>query len=906
MTALLKRKVDINKLSREEKETLLLDLQETTSLDNERLGRKAGKDRNAFCEFILKDRRTGRRVKQAGIHKTIQYAFDTFKKVLVVVPREHGKTYQALGALLYELGRNRNILIKIVCANDSLAVKRVTALKNYVENSKEFSTVFPETKPYVSKYKIREGWGGTKFMVDRDIIDPNSTVQACITGESLIGMPCDRAKYPLGIPIKELVGRENFLVHSYDIENKKAVCGLAKKVWKVGERRVYNVKYWWVTYSGKKEGYIKATGDHLFLLRDGTYKRVDELKKKDSLMPFSMYINTKQRAVVDLKNGKERFEYQMVGDYLGFNKGDVHHKDGNVLNNDPDNLEAMTRSQHTTHHTTNGNHPMKGKHFPEGFREKVSRAKLLSDKTVRGEKHDRFGKKCPEHIRLKISESLKGRTIPEDIKLKISNSIKGDKNHFFGKHHNSNTKRLLGKKAKERCENPNKYYNILLGVQKRSSISNERVKDLFLCKFPDVDFSLVSLDNHKVISVDECGYENVYDIQVEDHHNFAANGIMVHNSGVLSSGVGDRADLILFDDPCDLRNSVLFPSLRQSVIEAYENIWTPLLGPEGRQWYLATPWHQSDLTTVLKDRWKDDPEACVIDFHIGQEVEFSEKGEVISIIETDDKYLPVWEEQWNRKQLEIRCKEIGSRSYDRAYRCRALSVEETVFDGAWLELAKDETRSFVEGPVEGLSIYIGVDLIGGITKNSIEQVKKGSFFVIIVVGIDQLGNRCVLNIIRKRGLTFQNQKDEIKALKRYKPKLVAIEDNNAQRWIVNEMTEITDLPVRGFTTSVNKHSPEDGVPSLSLEFENGKWILPYGDAKTQELIDIFIGELNSWPISATTDIVMATWFVKQGLDIFRQDEKKIENIKKMMEHMQTSQKTTNVYDIIKKGQWSRM
>ena len=36
--------------------------------------------------------------------------------------------------------------------------------------------------------------------------------------------------------------------------------------------------------------------------------------------------------------------------------------------------------------------------------------------------------------------------------------------------------------------------------------------------------------NHKVISVESCGVEDVYDITVEEHHNFAlSSGVFVHN-----------------------------------------------------------------------------------------------------------------------------------------------------------------------------------------------------------------------------------------------------------------------------------------------------------------------------------------------------------------------------------------
>ena len=37
--------------------------------------------------------------------------------------------------------------------------------------------------------------------------------------------------------------------------------------------------------------------------------------------------------------------------------------------------------------------------------------------------------------------------------------------------------------------------------------------------------------NHKVISIEYVGYRPIYDLEVEDTHNFAVNGIFIHNSG---------------------------------------------------------------------------------------------------------------------------------------------------------------------------------------------------------------------------------------------------------------------------------------------------------------------------------------------------------------------------------------
>lgn len=77
----------------------------------------------------------------------------------------------------------------------------------------------------------------------------------------------------------------------------------------------------------------------------------------------------------------------------------VHHKDENVHNNDPSNLEILTSDQHNKHH--------------------------------------KIGYKHREEIKLQIGNSLKLAYVEGRHK---SPDVKGDKNPFFGKNHTEETK----------------------------------------------------------------------------------------------------------------------------------------------------------------------------------------------------------------------------------------------------------------------------------------------------------------------------------------------------------------------------------------------------------------------------------------------------------------------------------
>ena len=75
----------------------------------------------------------------------------------------------------------------------------------------------------------------------------------------------------------------------------------------------------------------------------------------------------------------------------------------------------------------------------------------------------------------------------------------------------------------------------------------------------------------------------------------------VEGHGVLSAGVGGRADLMIFDDVCDQRTTVLQPAMREQIKSVFYETWINLLGPDGRAVYVATVWHVADLSVELRD-----------------------------------------------------------------------------------------------------------------------------------------------------------------------------------------------------------------------------------------------------------------------------------------------------------------
>jgi len=69
--------------------------------------------------------------------------------------------------------------------------------------------------------------------------------------------------------------------------------------------------------------------------------------------------------------------------------------------------------------------------------------------------------------------------------------------------------------------------------------------------------------------------------------------------GIMSQGTGSRGDMIFFDDPVDFQNAIAEPTSREKIKDAVRSVWLPRLDKGGMVVYIATVWHEEDLTSEL-------------------------------------------------------------------------------------------------------------------------------------------------------------------------------------------------------------------------------------------------------------------------------------------------------------------
>ena len=128
---------------------------------------------------------------------------------------------------------------------------------------------------------------------------------------------------------------------------------------------------------------ITCTSDHLFMLRDGSYKQANILKTNDSLMPLRKQLSKKgeritiegYELVYDPKDERWIFTHILADDYNlknGFYSelegAHRHHKDFNRLNNNPSNICRLTKEEHIALHASMANKTLRSEEVLQKLR----------------------------------------------------------------------------------------------------------------------------------------------------------------------------------------------------------------------------------------------------------------------------------------------------------------------------------------------------------------------------------------------------------------------------------------------------------------------------------------------------------------------------------------------------------
>lgn len=230
--------------------------------------------------------------------------------------------------------------------------------------------------------------------------------------------------------------------------------------------------------------------------------------------------------------------------------------------------------------------------------------------------------------------------------------------------------------------------------------------------------------------------------------------------------------------------------------------------------------------------------------------------------------IPLWTLKWSKEALQSKRLQMGAREFDRGYRQRAISEEDLLFKAEWIDRALDRTI-VIPDSVEKNSFWgkfprdAGVDL-------AISEEQSAAFFCIVGALTTRDWHRWLMTVFLGKGLSFGQQAGKLVEYQdRYHFDIVNVENNAYQESLVRHMKEegiVGRVPVRGFRTGrIQKVDIELGIPSMAVEFEQGRWHIPYGNQHTRRIVEPLIEQLRAYPTpGAHDDAVMASFFAREA------------------------------------------
>lgn len=354
---------------------------------------------------------------------------------------------------------------------------------------------------------------------------------------------------------------------------------------------------------------------------------------------------------------------------------------------------------------------------------------------------------------------------------------------------------------------------------------------------------------------------------------------------------GGRFDLIIIDDPEDERTTLTARRRRKTVEWLYGTV-LPLLDTGGSVVVIGTRKHAADLFDTID---KDPTFAKVCDRAIEQ---WPDLEKVRWIHRTDpetgrqqliDVEVPpeaggrvLWSEKLSLAQLLLIWKSNGSLLFTREYQNEVIDDAAAAFKKLWLDAAKkrgggrgflkcgwDFENDCAHPRCEGLIVWQCWDFALVDSEEKAEE-QDSDYTVGQTWGLDwETGERFLLRAIRRRGLTPTQILNLVQSEAGLFPQRIAVvvENNSFGKILEMGLRRTRDLPLYGHTVDRKKHSLYDGVPAMSVDYENAKVVLPYagagelaaGEVDPRPFVDVFTAEHHGLGREAHDDTVMSEW-----------------------------------------------
>ena len=360
----------------------------------------------------------------------------------------------------------------------------------------------------------------------------------CLVGETPIPLMDGTTK-----PIRDV--KEGDWVYSFDVTRRTVAPGRVQASVLSGAK----VPIVRVTLDNGEK--IECTGNHPFLLLTGSYRNASELSPGDSLMPLYRTERAMWRGKGERKRNvyyecvfqpwygtwefTHRLSHREAKNTPLFPGNHVHHVNENHRDNTPDNLEQLTRSEHMKKHSQScewwgGSAASLAKASEARWSKPGASARQSGVIRRENERRRRAGvsyKLVVENVDALFIRYISGEAMTSLAKeIGVSGHTLSRAFRDIGKERYAE-ERAMADEAKIR-----ELHEAFMLGESVSSISRRTgfTRNTITRKFEALESSAM---NHKVISVEDAGLADVYDLQIEKHANFAVEqGVFVHNSHI--------------------------------------------------------------------------------------------------------------------------------------------------------------------------------------------------------------------------------------------------------------------------------------------------------------------------------------------------------------------------------------
>ena len=341
----------------------------------------------------------------------------------------------------------------------------------------------------------------------------------------------------------------------------------------------------------------------------------------------------------------------------------------------------------------------------------------------------------------------------------------------------------------------------------------------------------------------------------------------VQGFGVISSSLGGRANLIIFDDVNDLKSAVLEPTTRENVETMIKTTWMTRLIPDASEAIiLMNRWHENDLANYVQNN----PMWAWMSVAVNEEK--------TALIYEDSfkvkKEIPLWT-KFGKKDLIDRHITMGDRDYKRGFELKPYSDKDKSFPGF------EQCCHYGIKPLDMVGNYKDWVFCAGIDFAGLKR--PGT--ILLIGGMNKItGTKIPIEII-----VCQKPSDLANSIvdtwKTYGVEVYLAENNAVQDTLIDMLQSYLDsdvfrrfnIKVEGFNTGKNKADPMTGLPSIQKEFERNEWMFCFerqftvSDNDDRNVWWRFYQEMKHHPFYKSSDIVMSSWFLREA---FKQYQRK--------------------------------